>query len=320
VALSAESALQLLQAADERQRLCHAILLTGPGMTEKDQFVERLFMVLNQADSARSHPDFHRIEPESKSRRILVEQIRELEAALRLRPRSARVKFGVISEADRMMQQAANAFLKTLEEPPGGSLLILTTALPDALLDTVRSRCMLVTLGPAGAYLLGPAAVSLLETTAAIWKREPATVAGALTIARHFQALLAEARAAINSEHDEILRTETAVYKQTTDGRWLEEREERLSVATERRYLEARAQLLSALILFFGDAIRLQHGSAQLELVPLTPLVSEFARSLTRPDALRRLTALEDLADHLARNVQESLAIEVACVKAFGPG
>ena len=101
---------------------------------------------------------------------------------------------------------------------------------------------------------------------------------------------------------------------------WLEDREERLSVATERRYLEARAQLLSALILFFGDAIRLQQDSAQLELVSLTPLVSEFARSLTTPDALRRLTALEDLADHLARNVQESLAIEVACVKAFGPG
>jgi DNA polymerase-3 subunit delta' len=320
VALSAESALQLLQAADERERLSHAILLTGPETAEKDQFVERLFMALNQADSARSHPDFHRIEPESKSRRILVEQIRELEAALRLRSRSARVKFGVISEADRMMQQAANAFLKTLEEPPRASLLILTTALPDALLDTVRSRCMLITLKPAGSDPLGPAAVSLLETTAAIWKREPATVAGALKIARHFQALLAEARATISSEHDELLRTEIAAYKQTTDGRWLEDREERLSVATERRYLQARAQLLSALILFFGDAIRLQSGSAQLELVPLTALVSEFARSLTTPDALRRLTALEDLADHLARNVQESLAIEVACVKAFGPG
>jgi len=287
VALSAESALQLLQAADERERLSHAILLTGPETAEKDQFVERLFMALNQADSARSHPDFHRIEPESKSRRILVEQIRELEAVLRLRSRSA-------SE--------------------------ITPNFTSALLDTVRSRCMLITLKPAGSDPLGPAAVSLLETTAAIWKREPATVAGALKIARHFQALLAEARATISSEHDELLRTEIAAYKQSTDGRWLEDREERLSVATERRYLQARAQLLSALILFFGDAIRLQSGSAQLELVPLTALVSEFARSLTTPDALRRLTALEDLADHLARNVQESLAIEVACVKAFGPG
>jgi DNA polymerase III subunit delta' len=320
VALSAESALNLLQAADQRERLSHAILLTGPETAEKDRFVEQLFMLLNRVDSARLHPDFHRIEPESKSRRILVEQIRELEAALRLRSRSARVKFGLISEADRMMQQAANAFLKTLEEPPSGSLLILTTALPDALLDTVRSRCMLVRLRPAGSEPLGPAAVSLLETTAAIWKQEPATVAGALKIARHWQTLLAEARAAISSEHDEVLRTETATYKQTTDGRWLEDREARLSVATERRYIQARGQLLSALILFFGDAIRLQSSSAQLELGSLTPLASEFARSLTTPDALRRLAALEELADHLARNVQESLAIEVACVKAFGPG
>ena len=47
MALSAESALQLLQAADERERLSHAILLTGPETAEKDQFVERLFMALN---------------------------------------------------------------------------------------------------------------------------------------------------------------------------------------------------------------------------------------------------------------------------------
>ena len=320
MALSAESALNLLQAADQRERLSHAILLTGPETAEKDPFVERLFMVLNHADSARLHPDFHRVEPESKSRRILVKQSRELGTALRLGRRSSRVKFGVISEADRMMQQAANAFLNTHEEPTNRSLLILTTALPDALLDTVRSRCMLVTLRPTGSEPLGPAAISLLEATAAIWKQEPATVAGALKIARHLQTLLVEARATISSEHDEVLRTETAAYKQTTDGRWLEDREERLSVATERRYLLARGQLLSALILFFGDAIRLQSGSAQIESVQLTPLGSEFASSITTPDALRRLTALEDLADHLARNVQESLAIEVACVKAFGPG
>ena len=85
--------------------------------------------------------DFHGIEPESKSRKILVEQIRELEASLRLHATRAKVKFGVVYEADRLMPQAANAFLKTLEEPPDHSLLILVTALPQALLDTIRSRC-----------------------------------------------------------------------------------------------------------------------------------------------------------------------------------
>src|ERR1700683_4647701 len=90
--------------------------------------------------------DFHGIEPESKSRKILVEQIRELEASLRLHATRAKVKFGVVYEADRLMPQAANAFLKTLEEPPDHSLLVLVTSLPEALLETIRSRCIEVAL------------------------------------------------------------------------------------------------------------------------------------------------------------------------------
>ena len=95
--------------------------------------------------------DFHGIEPESKSRKILVEQIRELEASLRMHATRAKVKFGVVYEADRLMPQAANAFLKTLEEPPDHSLLILVTALPEALLETIRSRCIEVSLRAPGA-------------------------------------------------------------------------------------------------------------------------------------------------------------------------
>src|SRR4029077_10190068 len=90
------------------------------------------------------------IEPECKSRKILVEQIRELGASLRLHATRAKVKFGVVYEADRLMLQAANAFLKTLEEPPDHSVLILVSALPEALLDTIRSRCIEIQLRPAG--------------------------------------------------------------------------------------------------------------------------------------------------------------------------
>src|SRR5882672_10055589 len=85
-------------------------------------------------------------EPESKSRRILIEQIRELEHGLQMRGAEGRRKVAIISEADRLQPQAANAFLKTLEEPPENSLLLLLSALPEALPDTILSRCITIPL------------------------------------------------------------------------------------------------------------------------------------------------------------------------------
>ena len=148
MAFSIDQALGYLRDANSHGRLAHSFLFSGPEGSGKRQLVADFFSVVNaeKTDSA----DFHEIEPESKSRKILVEQIRELESSLRMRATQAKMKFGVVYEADRLMPQAANAFLKTLEEPPDHSLLILVTALPEALLDTIRSRCIEVQLRAAG--------------------------------------------------------------------------------------------------------------------------------------------------------------------------
>src|SRR6185503_3120151 len=87
-------------------------------------------------------------EPESKSRRIVIEQVRELEHALQLRGFEGRRKVAIVSEADRLQPQAANAFLKTLEEPPNNSLLLLVSSIPEALPDTILSRCIALPLAP----------------------------------------------------------------------------------------------------------------------------------------------------------------------------
>src|SRR6185437_16261140 len=89
-------------------------------------------------------------EPESKSRRIVIEQIRELEHALQMRASGGRRKVAIISDADRLQPQAANAFLKTLEEPPKDSLLLLLSALPEVLPDTILSRCIAIPLASNG--------------------------------------------------------------------------------------------------------------------------------------------------------------------------
>ncbi|AKX92872.1 DNA polymerase III subunit delta' [Moorella thermoacetica] len=86
-----------------------------------------------------NHPDFYLLEPRGTNLKIA--QIRELEARLALQAFQGGVKVAVLAGADTMTEAAANCLLKTLEEPPEGTYLILLAAQPDPLLPTIRSRC-----------------------------------------------------------------------------------------------------------------------------------------------------------------------------------
>jgi DNA polymerase III subunit delta' len=86
-----------------------------------------------------NHPDV--VQVTASGTFIKIDQIREILAAIYLKPFMGRKKVYVIDEADRMNQEAANCFLKTLEEPPADSLLILITSRPFAFLPTIVSRC-----------------------------------------------------------------------------------------------------------------------------------------------------------------------------------
>lgn len=87
------------------------------------------------------HPDVFVIEYKGL-RDIKVDQIREdVEARLYFKPFEGRYKVAIVDEADRMSHSAQNAFLKTLEEPPNESIIILLTSSPQSLLPTIRSRC-----------------------------------------------------------------------------------------------------------------------------------------------------------------------------------
>src|SRR5205085_11375845 len=89
-----------------------------------------------------NHPDISWVRPESKSRVITIEQMRDLMQTVHLKPTSAQYKFGMIVGADRLNVQAANAFLKTLEEPPANSILVLLSTEPQRILETILSRCL----------------------------------------------------------------------------------------------------------------------------------------------------------------------------------
>ncbi|PYL51608.1 MAG: hypothetical protein DMF33_10275 [Verrucomicrobia bacterium] len=127
MAFSRTTAFEHLRRAHKQNRLAHAYLITGPPGSGKQLLAADLASLVNGTPakdvfSARAR-DIFVARPESKSRRIVIAQIRDLEHTLQMRASNGRRKVAIISDADRLQTEAANAFLKTLEEPPRDSLL-----------------------------------------------------------------------------------------------------------------------------------------------------------------------------------------------------
>jgi DNA polymerase-3 subunit delta' len=95
-----------------------------------------------------SHPDVFVVGLPEGKKLIPIDDIRELEKRVATRPHEGRFKIAIIDPADLMTEPAANALLKTLEEPRPGTVLVLVTARLDALLPTVRSRCQILRFRP----------------------------------------------------------------------------------------------------------------------------------------------------------------------------
>jgi DNA polymerase III subunit delta' len=102
-----------------------------------------------------SHPDFIRIDPEGQGTKIA--QIRELRQILAMKPFEAKLRVVVISKADTLNQEASNALLKVLEEPPYRTILILITSQISDLLSTIVSRCQHIRFHPIPINLLAAA-------------------------------------------------------------------------------------------------------------------------------------------------------------------
>ena len=322
-------ALDYLRRAQAANRLGHAYLLIGGEGAFSLARQVAAAVVQGHAGDVLAHPDVHLVEPESKSRRIVIEQMRDLEQALRLRASSTGGrKVGIIREADRLVVQASNAFLKTLEEPPAQSLLLLVTALPQSLPETILSRCIKVTLredadDPHRAAV--PPEVEALYALLSRYARQAAgatgepPLSGAYLFLREFVQLLAAARARVVGEGEAALKREQTQYGQTTDGAWLGEREAYYKGVTEARYVAERTRLIEIMARWWGDVLRLQAAPPENKRsLPDDHGASLLAARLQPADVLRRLNVVEELRENLERNIQEALALEVAFLLMFG--
>ncbi|MBK1881530.1 hypothetical protein JIN85_03830 [Luteolibacter pohnpeiensis] len=335
MAYTSDRAFEMICAAHERGRLAHAFLISGAPGSGKEELAARLIQHVNGAKDAGADlfgdpvavevPPLDDLEsgwvrvirPRMKSRRVGVDEIRNLEHTLHLAAPGGAFKVGVIVDADRMNDQAANAFLKTLEEPPRNTLLLLLTANPQRLLTTIVSRCVrLPLLG--GRALLADGGEDLVNALNRAAVKGFGTPIAALHLKGVFSEFLAQCRQEADATAKAAEKEETAAYRDATDGAWLKEREAFHKAAAEVEYLDSRTRLFDVLTAWMADLMRLKVKSGGLDFPDSASVLAPIAEAENETKLLQRMEALDALRRTLETNAFEPLAIEVGFLKAFG--
>jgi DNA polymerase-3 subunit delta' len=310
--------LERLRHAHAGGRLPHAMLISGSAGSGRAELAMSIAGLVNETDAtgATSHPDVHKLEPESKSRRILVEPFRQFcEPFFSTSFRPGATKTGIILEADRLHPNAANAFLKTLEEPPANTLFILVTSNPGQLPVTIVSRCAHFPLRDAGLPALEGPAAEIADATGEMLSSPPSSRTGAaLRLARRLQRLLREARENVEDELSAAFKAEKKRLGDTAEEEWLKDEEARLKALVEARVLATRQHLASVVAERTADVLRARHGVATLQFPVLEAESRRLAAQFDDAALLRVLDGAARLRLFLDRNLKEDLALEAGCL------
>lgn len=337
MSFTADQAYDLVAAAHGRQRLAHAFLISGAKGSGKEALAARIIALLQGpaksdgfdlfgAPAAPPAPksldelegEWVRIvRPRMKSRVISIDAMRELSDSLQYSAPANTWKVGVIADADRMRTEAANAFLKTLEEPPPATLLLLITERPQFLLPTLISRCVrLPLLGGSGFVEEEDQALVKALNTAA--ERGLGQATTALYLKSVFAAQVDRCRAEALAAAEAAQKEEEKTYKQVTEGDWLKRREEFHKAGAEAEALAARSRLIDVLQAWLADAVRICSGAqGGLDFPDAAQATAKLAAQQTISQLLRRMDAVETLRQSLNTNTQEQLALEVGFLRIF---
>lgn len=241
------------------------------------------------------HPDLHHVRPDGAF--IKIDQIRELQKELSYRPFEAPKKACIIEDADKMNISAANAFLKTLEEPSGNAILILITTRVDAVLPTVLSRCQ---------QLRFP---SLPTETIASQLREK----GADEDSARIAAALAEGSVERAQEilEGDWLKSRTLLLEKIA-GLTPEEIIPLLAAAEESaKDKESALHLVDLLNVFWRDVLLTHTGSPDIVNTDLSSLIRSVSARNSLESVLEKLERISRTRQALTRNTNPRLAVEV---------
>ncbi|HET7826431.1 MAG TPA: DNA polymerase III subunit delta' [Anaeromyxobacter sp.] len=232
----------------------------------------------------------------SPSKDIVVDQVRDLvDRRLALKRFEGRRRFVVVDPADAMNPQAQNALLKTLEEPPEDTTLVLVASSPDSLLPTIRSRCLRVP--------FAPIPVDVLEERLRAEGHAPdaARLAAAISGGSLGRALALDDEA-LAARRDAVAAA--AALDPDDAGGWL-------AFARSRGgSREEAAELCELLLVWLRDVAAAQAGSGSRALGDLAEVTERAARAMAPEETLRRRAEVEDTAAALLQNASPVLALE----------
>lgn len=238
---------------------------------------------------------------------ILINSIRELEKEANFRPYEAGARFFIIDDADKMNDAASNALLKTLEEPSATSHIFLVSSRPDALLQTIRSRCQTIRFAPVEAKKIEE---KLLETDKISPLDAPLVArlsAGSIGRALDFDLEKFRARR-------ETMLTVLQSLAGKADHLALLKIGEEMNDAKNKDDYELYLEILQTLI---HDVLTLHSGANENTLVNIdlkTPL-GKLADTATSKQLTARLAEIETLRETLAVNVNRKIAADALFVR-----
>ncbi|MBO7653388.1 MAG: hypothetical protein J6U40_00575 [Kiritimatiellae bacterium] len=250
----------------------------------------------------RTVADIHWLVPESKSRIITIEQMHNklLEQVLQT-SLAGGWKAGVIVGADRLRTESANAFLKTLEEPPPQTIFLLLTDAPQGLLPTIISRCQRIDL-TASSELAEPWKERVLDILdSPLFKTPMERQISANFLCDVLNSIKAFAEDEVKREsksEEELVEVDDAVFAARVNA----------------RYREIRTDLVLTLESWFRDLFILRAGGdpALIRNRAYRETLEERARKLTLAQTLYNINAIEELAGKLELNVSEDSLIGFA--------
>jgi len=323
---------QSLRRAVAEERIGQGLILAGPDGVGKHQFALALAQAVNcekpidgdacgRCAACRNiergeHPDVKTIlreirdpdaKKEARSQFIKIDQMRQMSSEAQFRPYVGRRRVFMIDEADWLREDAASSILKTLEEPPETSLLILITSKPYALLETIRSRCLMLSFAP-----LTPTEIeSYLKQTSKLQADEIAMTARLAcgSIGRALEIDLEEYR-----EKRETLLEMLESLALAKDSARLTAAAEFLGRKLERDQFQDHLEVLNSLL---SDVFHLKVGGPADVLInaDASRRLQRIADAVQMEQIIEWTEKLQEILLSLARNVNRQLAMESMLIK-----
>ena len=339
---SQKNVIERLQRSLESGRLGHAYLFVGQDLGELEKVGRVLAQTLNCQDSTLAepvadacgkciscrkiandnHPDVMTVKPESKMRQVKIGQIirrpssppRVLYELIYQKPVEGGYKVALLVAADRLNTDAANALLKTLEEPPDHTVFILLSAEPERVLETIRSRCLRLRFAGDGGQAFSQPELDWVKEFALMAAENDKGLFGRYRLLDSLLQYLAEENQSIEAEVEQS--SPLSQYDEAPSelrDQW--EKENQAAIMAE--YRLRRSSFLAALQSWLRDVwLQTRVGAGDLEFFSdLSESTRIVARRLTHHDAEENLQIIEQTQLTLHTNVGELLALETGLMK-----